>query len=264
VRSRNENSEGIPQEIIMSKPSLHPFTWWLWAIGLAVAIVRFDSTWFTLSCLGVVMVVVYGLREDAPWAKSFEWTLKLSAWILGVRTFVGIAIGVPIPGTELFKLPVLPLPSWMPGIRIGGTVTWERLSSSLVEGLLICSIIVIFGAAASLTSPHRLLRVLPVYIYEFAVAVVIAASVLPQLVGSVKRIRTAQRLRGQNTRGFTSWKRVAIPLLEESLARSLDLAAAMDSRGYGFSKKRSRYRPISWRLKDSLIVISAIGLVVIS
>jgi energy-coupling factor transporter transmembrane protein EcfT len=74
----------------------------------------------------------------------------------------------------------------------------------------------------------------------------------------------AQRLRGQKTRGFTSWKRVAIPLLEESLARSLDLAAAMDSRGYGFSKKRSRYRPISWRLKDSLVVISAIGLVVIS
>ena len=248
----------------MTKSLLHPFTWWLWAIGLAIATVRFDSTWFSLSCVGVVMVVVYSFREEAPWAKSFEWTLKLALWILGVRTFVGIAIGVPIPGTELFKLPVLPLPTWMPGIRIGGVVTWERLSSSLTEGLLICSIILIFGAAASLTSPHRLLRVLPIYIYEFAVAVVIATSVLPQLVGSVKRIRMAQRLRGQNTRGFTSWKRVAIPLLEESLARSLDLAAAMDSRGYGVSKKRSRYRPISWRFKDSLIVLSAIGLVVIS
>ena len=248
----------------MTKPSLHPFTWWLWAIGLAVAIVRSDSTWFTVSCLGVVMVVVYAFREDVPWARSFEWTLKLSAWILAVRTFVGIAIGVPIPGTELFRLPILPLPSWMPGIRIGGAVTWERLSSSLVEGLLICGIIIIFGAAASLTSPHRLLRVLPVHIYEFAVALVIATSVLPQLVSSVKRIRMAQRLRGQSTRGFTSWKRVAIPLLEESLARSLDLAAAMDSRGYGVSKKRSRYRPISWQLRDSFIVISAIGLVVIS
>lgn len=248
----------------MTKSLLHPFTWWLWAIGLAIAIVRFDRTWFSLSCVGVVMMVVYRFREDAPWAKSFEWTLKLALWILGVRTFVGIAIGVPIPGTELFKLPVLPLPSWMPGIRIGGAVTWERLSSSLTEGLLICSIILIFGAATSLTSPHRLLRVLPIYIYEFAVAVVIATSVLPQLVSSVKRIRMAQRLRGQNTRGFTSWKRVAIPLLEESLARSLDLAAAMDSRGYGVSKKRSRYRPISWRFKDSLIVLSAIGLVVIS
>ena len=248
----------------MNKSLLHPFTWWLWAIGLAIAIVRFDSTWFSLTCVGVVMVVVYSFREEAPWAKSFEWTLKLALWILGVRTFVGIAIGVPIPGTELFKLPVLPLPSWMPGIRIGGAVTWERLSSSLTEGLLICSIILIFGAAASLTSPLRLLRVLPIYIYEFAVAVVIATSVLPQLVGSVKRIRMAQRLRGQNTRGFTSWKRVAIPLLEESLARSLDLAAAMDSRGYGVSKKRSRYRPISWRFKDSLVVLSAFGLVVIS
>jgi energy-coupling factor transporter transmembrane protein EcfT len=248
----------------MNKPSLHPFTWWLWAFGLAIAIVRFDSTWFTVSCVGAVMVIVYSFRDDAPWAKSFDWTLKLSLWILALRTFIGITIGVPIPGTEIFRLPIVPLPSWMPGIRIGGGVTLERLSSALSEGLLICSIIVIFGAAASLTSPHRLLRVLPVYIYEFAVAVVIATSVLPQLVTSVKRIRMAQRLRGQDTRGFTSWKRVAIPLLEESLARSLDLAAAMDSRGYGVSKKRSRYRPISWHLKDSLVVISAFGLVVIS
>jgi energy-coupling factor transporter transmembrane protein EcfT len=210
------------------------------------------------------MVVVFSLRDQAPWAKSFDWTLKLSIWILMVRTFIGITIGVPIPGTELFKLPILPLPTWMPGIRIGGAVTWERLSSSLSEGFLICSIIVLFGAAASLTSPHRLLRVLPIYVYEFAVAVVIAASVLPQLVGAVKRIGMAQRLRGQSTRGIKSWKRVAIPLLEESLARSLDLAAAMDSRGYGVSKKRSRYRPISWRLKDSLIVLSAVGLVALS
>ena len=248
----------------MTKPSLHPFTWWLWAIGLAIAILRFDSTWFTVGCLGAVMVVVYSLRDDAPWAKSFDWTLKLSAWILAIRTFIGITIGVPIPGTQIFQLPIVPLPSWMPGIRIGGVVTWERFSSSLTEGLLICSIIVIFGAAASLTSPHRLLRVLPVYIYELGVAVVIATSVLPQIVTSVKRIRMAQRLRGQSIKGFTSWKRVAIPLLEESLARSLDLAAAMDSRGYGVSKKRSRYRPISWNMKDSLVVASALCVLVIS
>jgi energy-coupling factor transporter transmembrane protein EcfT len=248
----------------MTKPSLHPFTWWLWAIGLAIAILRFDSTWFTLGCLGAVMVIVFSLRDDAPWAKSFDWTLKLSGWILAIRTFIGITIGVPIPGTQIFQLPIVPLPSWMPGIRIGGVVTWERFSSSLTEGLLICSIIVIFGAAASLTSPHRLLRVLPVYIYEFGVAVVIATSVLPQIVTSVKRIRMAQRLRGQSIKGFTSWKRVAIPLLEESLARSLDLAAAMDSRGYGVSKKRSRYRPISWNMKDSLVVASALCVMVIS
>jgi energy-coupling factor transporter transmembrane protein EcfT len=177
---------------------------------------------------------------------------------------VGVLIGVPIPGTTLFSIPIVALPSWMPGIRIGGAVTSERLTSALTEGLLICAIIVIFGAAASLTSPHRLLRVLPIYFYEFGVTIVIAASALPQLVHSVSRIRQAQFLRGQSLRGLKSWRRIAIPLLEESMARSLDLAAAMDSRGYGISRKRSRYRPIKWRAVDASVIASAIMVVAIS
>jgi energy-coupling factor transport system permease protein len=248
----------------MKKPSLHPLTWWIWAGLLAIAIVRFQSTVLTLLCVGAVAGLVFWLREDAPWGKSFSWTLKLSLWILFVRTLIGILIGVPIPGTTLFTLPIIELPSWMPGIRIGGAVTSERLSSATSEGILICAIILIFGAAASLTSPHRLLRILPVYVYEFGVSVVIATSALPQLVTSVSRIRQAQMLRGQSLRGFRSWKRIAIPLLEESLARSLDLAAAMDSRGYGISRKRSRYRPIKWRYMDYLVILSAISVVGLS
>jgi energy-coupling factor transporter transmembrane protein EcfT len=248
----------------MQKNSLHPLTWWLWALGLAISVIRFDDTIFTLVVIGVVAVVVVSIRENAPWSKSFNWTLKLSAWILLVRTIIGVLIGVPIPGTTLFTVPILPLPDWMPGIRIGGTVTFERLSSAITEGILICAIIVIFGAATSLTSPHKLLRVLPVYIYEFGISIVIATSVLPQLVTSLARIRQAQKLRGQSLRGFTSWKRVAIPLLEESLARSLDLAAAMDSRGYGLNKNRSKYRHIKWRGMDSLVVSTALIMIGLS
>jgi energy-coupling factor transporter transmembrane protein EcfT len=106
--------------------------------------------------------------------------------------------------------------------------------------------------------------VLPIYFYEFGVTIVIAASALPQLVHSVSRIRQAQFLRGQSLRGLKSWRRIAIPLLEESLARSLDLAAAMDSRGYGISRKRSRYRPIKWRAVDASVIASAIMVVAIS
>jgi len=242
----------------MTKLSLHPLTWWIWAIGLAVSVIRFDSPVFTVVCVGAVAVVVFRNREDAPWGKSFDWTIKISLWILAIRTVIGVLIGVPIPGTTLFTLPRMPLPDWMPGIRIGGAVTLERISSAVSEGIIICGIIIIFGAAASLTSPHRLLRVMPVYIYEFAISVVIATSVLPALVSSVSRIRQAQKLRGQSLRGFSSWKRVAIPLLEESLARSLDLAAAMDSRGYGVSRKRSRYRPITWRKADLAVIATSL------
>ena len=242
----------------MKRLSLHPLTWWIWAIGLAVAVIRFDNTVFTISCVGAVAVVVFLNRENAPWGKSFNWTLKLSAWILLVRTIIGVLIGVPIPGTTLFTIPILPLPSWMPGIRIGGTVTAERLTSALTEGILICAIIVIFGAAASLTSPHRLLRVLPVYIYVFGISIVIATSVLPQLVSSATRIKSAQRMRGIQRRG---WAGVALPLLEESLARSLDLAAAMDSRGYGYSRHRSRYRREKILPRDLTVVFSALALI---
>ncbi|MEY4232048.1 MAG: hypothetical protein RL144_248 [Actinomycetota bacterium] len=248
----------------MKKPSLHPLTWWIWAGLLAIAIIRFQSTVLSLLCVGAVAGLVFWLREDAPWGRSFTWTLKLSLWILMIRTVIGMLIGVPIPGNTVLTLPIVQLPSWMPGIRIGGAVTSERLTSALSEGILICAIILIFGAAASLTSPHRLLRTLPVYIYEFGVSIVIATSALPQLVTSVSRIRQAQLLRGQSSRGFKSWKRIAIPLLEESLARSLDLAAAMDSRGYGISSKRSRYRPIKLSYLDSFVIIFSIAVVGVS
>jgi energy-coupling factor transporter transmembrane protein EcfT len=45
---------------------------------------------------------------------------------------------------------------------------------------------------------------------------------------------------------------IALPLLEESLSRAIHLAQSMESRGYGTSKVRSRYRPIPFKKIDSL------------
>lgn len=238
--------------------SFHPLTWWIWCSAIAISVARVNTPVFALTSVGVVGLIVFFYRENAPWGKTFMWSLKLSLWILIIRILTGITIGVPIPGTVLFSTPRIPLPHWMPGIRIGGDVTLERLTTALSEGIIICAIIVIFAAATSLTSPHRLLRVLPVFVYEFGVSVVIATSVLPQLVTSIGRIRQAQRFRGQDIKGLKSYRRVAIPLLEEVLARALDLAAAMDSRGYGMNRKQTRYRPISWALRDSAIVVSGL------
>ena len=248
----------------MKKLSFHPLTWWIFSAAVAFAIARVNSPVFAVAAVGVMSVIVFTQRDDAPWGRSFNATLKLSIWIIAIRAIIGVLIGVPIPGTTLFTIPTVPLPSWIPGIRIGGTVTLERLNSSLSEGIIICAILVVFGAAASLTSPHRLLRVLPVYVYEFGISVVIATSVLPQLVSAVSRIRMAQRLRGQKTHGVKAFKRIALPLLEESLARSLDLAAAMDSRGYGINKKRSKYRPIKWARVDAAVVLAGLAVVGLS
>ncbi len=237
---------------------LHPLAWWIWAGSFAIAIAKASSVPLALGTVGAVAIVVWKKSENAPWSKSFQWSLKLGIWIIAIRTLTGILIGVPTAGRRLFTIPQVPLPTWMPGIRIGGAVTAERLMATAHDGIIIASIIALLGAAASLASPHRLLRSLPVMVYEFGVAVVIATSVLPQLVSSSARIRQAQRLRGQDVRGLRGWKRLALPLLEDALSRSLDLAAAMDSRGYGFSRRRSKYRPNSWRISEYSLCITAV------
>ncbi|MCX6429454.1 MAG: energy-coupling factor transporter transmembrane protein EcfT [Actinobacteria bacterium] len=240
----------------MTHRALHPLAWWIWAGSLAIALAKSNSLLLSASVVGAVAIVVSKKSENAPWAQSFRWALTMGLWIVIIRIFVGITIGVPTYGRAIFTLPVLTLPTWMVGIRVGGPVTFERVSATAHEGFMLAAIIALLGAASSLSSPHRLLRSIPIMVYEFGVAVVIATSVLPQIVTSAGRIRQAQELRGQTS---TSWRRIALPLLEDSLSRSLDLAAAMDSRGYGFSRKRSRYRPNSWTQREFLLI--ALGVI---
>lgn len=237
----------------MRKP-LHPLTLWIASLLLAVGVTVLNSAYVALATMGAVALLVYIRRDGSPWNKSFNLSLRIAATILLIRTIVGILIGVPIPGQELFTIPRIELPAWMPGIRIGGVVTLERLSSSLHEGIIIAALIALFGAATSLTSPHRLLRVTPSFIYEVGITLVIATSLFPQLATSARRIRTAQQLRGMEDIKIRS---IALPLLEESLARSLQLAASMDARGYGISRNRSRYRPQQWLMRDTTLVATA-------
>ncbi len=242
--------------------TFHPLTWWIGAAALAIAVLLTENTIFNLLIVGGVSCLVYLINrksvERTPWSGGLWFAMKIALVIVAIRTFIGVAIGVPVPGTTLFELPILYLPDWMAGIRVGGAITQERLFFAVSEGIHIATLICIFAAATSLTSPHRLLRQMPIFIYEFGVALVITTSVLPQLVASASRIKTAQRMRGITRRG---WSGLALALLEESLARSLDLAAAMDSRGYGFSRKRSRYKREAFSARDLTMIGSAVILI---
>lgn len=248
----------------MKIKQLHPISWWLWATLVAIALLRLQNPTLTLATLLLVSLLVFKFKSDGPWAESFNWALKLILFVLAFRLFIGIVIGVPVPGHILFTLPKVPLPAWMAGITLGGAVTWERISSTLVESLNIATIIALFGAATSLTNPRALLRAIPPVFYEVGMVLVIATTLTPQLVANTKRIRIAQQIRGINQNRFLAWRQIAMPLLEDSLARALDLAAAMDSRGYGRSRTRSKYRPQGYSTSDALLLLSAISLLVVS
>ena len=233
--------------------SLHPLTFWSIFTALAFGVVLSDSAISALVAMGGAAWIVYRFRGAGPWRNSFQWSLVAGLYLIVIRAVAGIVIGVPRIGDTLFTLPRIHLPSWMPGIRIGGPVTWERLSFSLHEGLIIATVIALFGAANSVTSPRKLLRVMPSRVYQLAVTLTIATSVFPQLIASITRIRQAQYLRSGRRPRISQ---VAIPLLEESLGRAVALAESMESKGFGLSKVQSRYRPITYSKRDLLFITS--------
>jgi energy-coupling factor transport system permease protein len=222
---------------------LHPIAWWLWALGLATCASTTTNPLSLLEILAVLGFVVANRRGEAPWARGFKYYLLLALTVIAIRvvfrSIFGGAIGPDTTGV-LFRLPHIPLPAWAAGVQLGGPVTLSATMSALYDGLRLATLLCCLGAANTLANPKRALRVLPGALYELGVAVVVTLSVAPQLIESVQRVRRARRLRGGATGGFHALRSIASPVLEDALERSLRLAAAMDSRGYGRTSTATR------------------------
>jgi energy-coupling factor transport system permease protein len=213
--------------------ALHPVAWWIWAIGLVIAVNRTTNPLLLLLTLAVLGFVVANRRTDAPWARAFKYYLWVALFVIALRV---VFESVFTPGFEpgdhiLFRLPHVPTPKWYAGIQIGGPVTLEATLSAAVDGLRLATMICCIGAANALANPKRALRILPGALYELGMAVVVAISLAPQLIESVQRVARARRLRAGRRRGPRALRSIAVPVLADGLERSLLLAAAMDSRG---------------------------------
>ncbi|HET6286697.1 MAG TPA: CbiQ family ECF transporter T component [Amycolatopsis sp.] len=212
---------------------LHPAAWWVWALGLAVAATRTTNPWLLLTIVAVAGYVVVARRSEAPWALAFRLYLYLGAFIVAIRVFFRVVFGGAEGATILLRLPEIPLPEWAAGIRLFGDVSAESLLGGLYDGMRLAAMVICLGAANALANPKRLLKAMPPALYEVGTAVIVALSVFPQLAESVLRVRRARRLRGGSGKKVKVLHTVLIPVLEDALSRSLQLAASMDSRGYG-------------------------------
>jgi energy-coupling factor transport system permease protein len=208
-------------------------------LALVAAASRTLNPILLAAIIAVAGLVVAARRADTPWAGSFRAFMMLGLFVLGVRVLFEILFGAPIPGTTLFALPEATLPHWMAGVRLGGDVTLEATVAALYSGLQLVAILACVGAANSLANPTRLLKSVPGALYEVGVAVVVALTLVPSALEHLQQVRDARRLRGRTTRGLRANGRMGGAVLTGALERSLALAAAMDSRGFG------RLRPLS-------------------
>ena len=237
---------------------VHPGAWWLWACCLAVATTRTTNPVILLLIFVTVMLVVAARRPDAPWARSFAMYIYLGLFVIAVRVLLFVLVGDKVGPTVLFALPTIDLPSWAAGIQLLGPIPLEGLLRALCEGLRLATMLTCFGAANALANPRRLLRALPAAVRDIGTAVVIALTVAPQLAESAKRVSRARQLRGSSVRGLRSFRVVALPVLQDTLDRSLLLAASMDSRGFGTR------REVSSRDRRLIGVLSLGGLMAVS
>ena len=241
---------------------LHPLGWWVWALGLAAAASRTTNTLLLGLVLGVACLVVVLRRTDAPWALGFRLYLVLGLVVVVLRLAFRVLFGSSYAAPDahvLLDLPEVPLPEWTTGLTLLGPVTAESLAAGFADGLRLATILICVGAANTLANPRRLLAALPAALYEVGSAVVIALSLFPQLAESVDRVRRARRLRGDVARGVGALRRIVVPVLEDALDRSLDLAAGMDARGYG---RRGSATAAQRRLTGALLLGGLIGLCV--
>jgi energy-coupling factor transport system permease protein len=213
--------------------ALHPGAWWAWSIGLATAASRTTNPVVLALILAVVAFVVTSRRSDAPWARGLHVYVLAALVVVGIRIVFRMLLGSQQGGHVLFTLPELPLPSAAAGVRIGGPVSAEGIVAAAYDGMRLATLLVCIGAANLLANPKRLLKALPGALHEVGVAVRVALTFAPQIVESGHRIARARRLRGGSTRRRHVIRTIVIPVLTDALDRSLALAAAMDSRGYG-------------------------------
>lgn len=220
--------------------SLHPGAWWVWAICVAAAVSQITNPLLLAIAMAAVVFVVMSRRTDAPWARAFRWYFYLGLFVILTRVILYILVGAKTGDVVLVRLPTITMPSWAAGIQLLGPISLDGLVVAACEGLRLAAMFVCFGAANALANPRRLLRLLPSALRDVGTAVVVAVSVVPSLVLGVGRVTRAQQLRGDLRGGIHRIRRVGLPLMEATLERSLALAAAMDSRGYGALREQSR------------------------
>ena len=157
--------------------AIHPGAWWLWAIGLAVAVSRTSNPLVLLIAAGTATFVVMSRRSDSPWARAFRLYAVLGAVIITLRLVLHVLVGLKWGEITLLPLPLIELPGWAAGITLLGDVRLEGLLAALFEGMRLATMILCVGAANALADPKRLLASLPGALQEVGTAIVVAVSV---------------------------------------------------------------------------------------
>ena len=214
--------------------------------GLAAAALLARHT-ASVAALTVVLFVVC-LRAPV----SRRWPYLIGAVGSAVALFVLTPFVERLPGTVFWSGPTIPVVGTL-------DVTSTELSGALFNACRLAAVSLAFSAYALWLDHDRLVQAAG-FARRSVLAVALATRLMPALERDAAGLVEALRGRGVEPEGLRGRARLVSPLLAGSLERSLNLAEAMEARGYGRPARTSIPRP-PWRALDFAVVALAAAIV---
>lgn len=235
-------------------------TWWLLGLALAISGSLAKPVWELgfICLLSLALASIYG-----PGAQKWQ-AIRLYLYLCGFVLLVRVLFRIIFNGTGftygqepsvLLALPNVSFTVFSQSVHLLGPLTTATLTGAINDGLRLCAIILGVAMANIIANPRKLLRSTPSALYEVATAAAVAISLAPQLISSINRVRQARELRGGTPRGLNGLGSIVIPVLEDTIQRSLDLAASMDSRGFGRRGRMPKSATLASRVSSVLAIL---------
>ena len=139
-------------------------------------------------------------------------------------------------------------------------VTREELVSGLVQALRLAAVGLAFAAYA-LHLDHDRLAQAASFGRRFVLTAALATRLVPTLERDARGFLDSLRGRGVAVAGIRGHARLLSPLLASSLERGLNLAEAMEARGYGRTGRTRAPRP-PWRARDRAATVGAVAVLI--
>jgi energy-coupling factor transport system permease protein len=186
------------------------------------------------------------------WVSVIKYALFLCLAIVVINALVSYH-GATILWQASFTLPVLGNP----------TITLEAIFFGIGMSLRLLAIISAFAVLTFTIHPDDImLAIIKLRLpYKSVLVTSLSTRFMPTLAEDVQRISDVQRSRGlefdrgglmQRIRNRTA---IIIPLLSNSLDRTVQVAEAMESRAFGSGQKRSFFREITLDRLDATVLI---------
>lgn len=216
------------------------------AAALIVVLTSTNPVYRALVLLIAVNMLVALGRRDAQSRPLFL--------AVGVAAILAAVLNAVLSHTGAHVL--FTVPDQLPGI--GGSVTVESVLYGLDVGLGIAAAVLAVAPLSQVLYAHDLIDAFPSALQRTAALVGAAINLVPAVARNAVGISEAQRMRGSSGARLRDWHAIAAPVVLSALDDSLQLAEAMDARGFG-SGPRTRYATARVGLSGAVVIVCAVA-----